>query len=110
MAPIRTVAASLWATLAAVIVLAALAIACGVGWFGLSIGGGIALFFVVWWLLLFAVLPFGARSQSDAGEVTPGTEPGAPALPALREKAIWTTLAASAVFLGIAAWLPLWGL
>jgi predicted secreted protein len=90
--------------------MAAAAIAGGVTFFGLSIGGGIALFFVLWWLLLFAVLPFGSRSQSDAGEVTPGTDPGAPALPALREKAIWTTLAASAVFLGVAAWLPLSGL
>ena len=107
---VNAAAASLGVTLALVAVLAAVAIGVAVRWLGLSIGGGIALFFVVWWLLLFVVLPFGARSQADAGEVTAGTEPGAPAMPALREKAIWTTLAAATLFLAIAVWLPLSGL
>ena len=39
-----------------------------------------ALYFVLWWLCLFIVLPFGARNQEDAGEVVRGTEPGAPVL------------------------------
>ena len=110
MAPVRAVASSLWTTLAIVAALVVVAVGAGVKWFGLTVAGGTALFFVVWWLLLFAVLPFGARSQSDAGEVTPGTDPGAPAIPALREKAIWTTVAAALAFVAIAAWLPLSGL
>jgi predicted secreted protein len=44
----------------------------------MSISGGVALYFIIWWLTLFAVLPFGVRSQSDAGEVVHGSEPGAP--------------------------------
>lgn len=40
---------------------------------------GIAIFFVVWWIVLFAVLPFGVRTQGEAGETVAGTPPSAPA-------------------------------
>jgi predicted secreted protein len=106
----RTIATSLWATLAVTILIAGLAITAAVQLFGLTGGGGTALYFVIWWIVLFAVLPFGVTSQVDAGEVAAGTEPGAPAAPALREKAIWTTLVASVVLLIAAAVLPLAGL
>ncbi|MDF2812370.1 MAG: hypothetical protein K0S56_3401 [Microvirga sp.] len=66
--------------------------------------------FIIWWTLLFAILPFGVRSQAEAGEVTRGTEPGAPAAPALREKALWTTLVAAVVLVFTAWVLPLAGL
>ena len=39
---------------------------------------GIALFFVVWWIVLFAVLPFGVRTQQEAGDIVPGTPASAP--------------------------------
>lgn len=51
----------------------------------------IGIFLVVWWVVLFAVLPWGVRSQEESGETVPGTDPGAPAVPALLQKAIWTT-------------------
>ena len=38
-----------------------------------------AIFFVVWWLTLFIVLPIGMRSQADEGEVVNGTVASAPA-------------------------------
>lgn len=38
-----------------------------------------AVYFIVWWLTLFAVLPLGMRSQGDEGEVTLGTVESAPA-------------------------------
>ena len=41
----------------------------------------IAIYFLIWWVVLFAVLPWGVRSQEEAGEVVPGTDPGAPAAP-----------------------------
>lgn len=53
---------------------------------------GIALFFVLWWMILFAVLPFGVRSQYETGEVVPGTEGAAPARPHLLRKALATTV------------------
>ena len=39
---------------------------------------GLALYFLSWWVMLFAVLPFGVKSQREAGEVVPGSDPGAP--------------------------------
>ena len=107
---VKTLAGSLWSTIATIAVISAIAIAIAVNAFGLRVSGGLALYFVIWWVLLFAVLPFGVRSQAESGEVVQGSEPGAPALPALREKAIWTTLVASVVLVLVAAVFPLAGL
>lgn len=46
----------------------------------MGIGSAVAIYFVIWWTTLFAVLPFGVRSQREAGEVSPGSDPGAPAI------------------------------
>jgi len=62
-----------------------------------------ALYFVIWWVTLFAVLPWGVRSQHEGGEMAPGTDPGAPMLPGLRAKLICTTLVASVIF-GLFYW------
>ena len=58
----------------------------------------IAVFFLIWWLVLFAVLPWGVRSQHEGGAIAPGTDPGAPVLPRLGRKLMWTTLIAGVVF------------
>jgi predicted secreted protein len=47
---------------------------------------GLATYFVIWWVVLFAVLPFGVKSQAEAGEVVEGSDPGAPAVPHLKQK------------------------
>jgi len=107
---VKALAGSLWSTLAVVVAISALAVAIVVSFFDLRVSGGLALYFVIWWILLFAVLPFGVRSQAESGEVVTGSEPGAPSVPALREKAIWTTLVASVVLVGVAAVFPLAGL
>ena len=107
---VKNLAGSLWTTLAVVVVVSALDVAVVVGVFALRVSGGIALYFVIWWILLFAVLPFGIRSQAESGEVVAGSEPGAPSAPALREKAIWTTLLAAIVLVAVAALFPLAGL
>jgi predicted secreted protein len=44
------------------------------------------------------VLPWGVRSQHEHGEVIPGTDPGAPAIPHLRRKLLWTTAVSIVVF------------
>lgn len=64
----------------------------------MTIASALAVYFVIWWTVLFAVLPFGVRSQADAGEVTQGTEPGAPAVPGLLRKAAITSVIAAIVF------------
>ena len=38
-----------------------------------------AVYFIVWWMTLFAVLPFGLRTQAEAEDVVPGTVESAPA-------------------------------
>ena len=57
-----------------------------------------AVFLTIWFTVLFAVLPIGVRSQAEAGEVVPGTEPGAPTSPRLWMKAGLTTLVSIVVF------------
>jgi predicted secreted protein len=58
----------------------------------------VAIFFLIWWIVLFAVLPWGVRSQHEGGEVAPGTDPGAPALPRLFQKLVWTTGVSAVIF------------
>jgi predicted secreted protein len=59
---------------------------------------GLAIFFLIWWIVLFAVLPWGVRSQEEGGDIAPGTDPGAPAIPKLGKKLVWTTLVSVVVF------------
>jgi predicted secreted protein len=63
----------------------------------------IAIFLTIWFIVLFAVLPFGVHSQHETGDVTPGTDPGAPVAPRLLAKSIWTTLISVVVFALVAA-------
>ena len=63
----------------------------------------IAVYFTIWWVSLFVVLPFGVRSQSESGDVSAGTEPGAPVTPGLARKAAWTTLLSAALFAALIA-------
>jgi predicted secreted protein len=64
----------------------------------MPLGTGLAIFFLIWWVVLFAVLPWGVHSQHEGGEVAPGTDPGAPAVLHLGRKAIWTTLVTVVIF------------
>jgi predicted secreted protein len=58
-----------------------------------------AIFFLIWWLVLFAVLPFGVRSHTEAGsEVEAGHDPGAPANFGMKAKLVWTTVIACVLF------------
>jgi predicted secreted protein len=70
----------------------------------------IAVFFTVWWVSLFAVLPLAARSRNESEEAAPpaGVDRGAPVAPHLARVAIWTTALATVVFVivdAIAFWL-----
>jgi len=58
----------------------------------------IAIFVTIWFTVLFAVLPFGIRSQHEDGDFVPGTDPGAPVAPRLLVKALWTTVISAGVF------------
>lgn len=60
-----------------------------------------AVYFVIWWLVLFCVLPLNIQSQSEKGEIVAGTEPGAPVSPQLGRKALVTSLISLVVFAGV---------
>jgi predicted secreted protein len=64
----------------------------------MKIGTLIAIYFLIWWVVLFAVLPWGVRNQEEAGDVIPGTDPGAPAIHKVWSKLIWTTVVATVIF------------
>ncbi len=63
----------------------------------------LAIYFVIWWTVLFAVLPWGMRTQEEEGTVVPGTVPSAPAHPRMLRTVIVTTLVAAVVFGGFLA-------
>jgi predicted secreted protein len=64
----------------------------------MSLPTSIAIYFIIWWVVLFAVLPWGVRSQEENGTIAPGSDPGAPAIPRLKRKLFWTTIVAGVVF------------
>ena len=61
----------------------------------------IAIYFTIWWIVLFAILPWGVRSQHEDGEIVAGTDPGAPVAPRLLIKAVATTIVATIIFAGL---------
>jgi predicted secreted protein len=63
-----------------------------------SVTTAIAIYFLIWWITLFAVLPFGVHRQDEDGAIAPGTDPGAPAMTRLGLKLLWTTGVATVIF------------
>ena len=62
---------------------------------------GVAVYFIIWWLTLFLVLPIGVRTQDEEGDIVPGTDPGAPARSRFAIKLAANTVVAGVFF---AAW------
>jgi len=73
----------------------------------MQVGTALATYFLIWWVTLFAVLPWGVRNQEESGEVVSGTDPGAPAVPRLWRKLLWTTLLSGVVYGILSRALPL---
>jgi len=71
----------------------------GINWFT-----AVVLYIIVWWTVLFAVLPFGTKPVAEPDEATGWR--GAPAQPRIGRKILWTTLVATlvwAVIMGVQA-------
>jgi predicted secreted protein len=64
----------------------------------MSLTLGLALYFIIWWTVLFAVLPFGVRTQAEDGRVVPGTPESAPVRPRLIRIFVINTVVALVVF------------
>ena len=63
----------------------------------------VATFFCLWFITLFAVLPFFAKTQDEAGDVIPGTPESAPHKINI-VKVLWVnTLVAAVTFAGVYA-------
>ncbi|WP_448202943.1 DUF1467 family protein [Azospirillum sp. sgz302134] len=61
---------------------------------------GISVYVVVWWVVLFAVLPWGVRAPETP---EPGMADSAPVRPRILLKFVVTTLVAAVVWAGIYA-------
>jgi predicted secreted protein len=56
-------------------------------------------YLLIWWVTLFAVLPFGVVGQIEKGEIVNGSELGAPAESKIKKKAVITTVVATIIWL-----------
>ncbi len=70
-----------------------------------------AIYIVVWWVVLFAILPLGTSSETHEPP-TDGRQWGAPDTPNLKKKFITTTWVALIVWVGVMGlvyigWMPL---
>ncbi|MFD1911455.1 DUF1467 family protein [Halodurantibacterium flavum] len=69
----------------------------------MSIVSAAVLFAVIWFLVLFVVLPLRLTSQGEAGAVVPGTPSSAPSDPGLGPKVRIVTVAALVIWAVIAS-------
>ena len=67
----------------------------------MTLSFAIAIYVLIWWVVLFAMLPIGVRTQAEEGEVSPGTAESAPHRPRLLPKMLATTVVASLVFAAV---------
>ena len=58
----------------------------------------IVVYLCIWFMTLFAVLPFGVRTQDEAGDVVPGTPGSAPANMNVKRILLINTLVAAVCF------------
>ena len=56
------------------------------------------IYLVVWWTVLFAILPLGTQTRAEAGLPNDGSDPGAPVDPKLKKKFITTTWVSALLF------------
>ncbi|ARJ69968.1 DUF1467 family protein [Paracoccus contaminans] len=69
----------------------------------MSLTGALVMFATTFFLVLFLLLPWGHRSQEEAGEIVPGTPAGAPTDPRLGRKALLAA-ALAAVLVAVFWW------
>jgi len=70
----------------------------------MSLAFGVAIYFIIWWIVLFAMLPIGVRTHEEVGEANaPGFAESAPHKPRLLPKMLATTVIAGIVFAGVYA-------
>ncbi len=68
----------------------------------MSIVSALVLYAVIWFLVLFVVLPIRLETQGDRGEIVPGTHAGAPANLQMGRKARLVSVIAAAIWVVVA--------
>jgi len=75
----------------------------------MSVVSGIVLFAVIWFMVLFIILPIRVQSQAEAGERVAGTPVGAPSSAfSMKRKLVTATWIAAIIFVVIGS-VILWG-
>lgn len=64
----------------------------------MSFFSAFAVYFIFWWITLFAILPLGVRTQEEADDITLGTTESAPHATQLGRKLLLTTLVSGVIF------------
>ena len=65
----------------------------------MSLASAIAIYFIIWWLVLFLVLPFGVRTTQEAGGThVPGQAESAPHEFSLKRTALRVTIVATVLW------------
>lgn len=70
----------------------------------MNIAGAIVIYVIVWWVVFFAVLPWGVKGRWESeSDGVAGAEPGAPVTPDLKRKALITSAISLALWAVIVA-------
>ncbi len=64
----------------------------------MSTTSAFATYIIIWWLVLFMVLPFGAKAKIEREGIEEGHDSGAPAKPMMLKKILVTTLISLVAF------------
>ena len=65
----------------------------------MNLWDSVAIYLIVWWVVLFSILPRGVVSHAEAGVPTPGGgDPASPVDPKLKRKFVTTTWVSALVF------------
>lgn len=69
----------------------------------MGIAGSLAVYIIIWWLVLFMVLPVGAARKIERDGISKGHDAGAPAKPMMWRKLLATTVI-SLILFGLFYW------
>ena len=65
----------------------------------MGLGTSLAIYAIVWWVVLLSILPLGVISHAEAGVPTPGGgDPASPVDPKLKRKVVTTTWVSALIF------------
>ena len=62
---------------------------------------GAILFILIWWIVLFTILPFKIKSQIESGQIVESTDPCAPENPRIVQKFLIVTIISLMLWLGL---------